>query len=108
MISFHSIILGFSIAAPVGPIGVWCIERTLRGGGHGGRSRRRWRSSKRRQGVFTGSMWWWVALTTGMSLPPIPMRVANWGAGALLTGLGECAATHSPGGLAAYTFSGTM
>ena len=33
---FQGLLLGFSIAAPVGPIGVLCIRRTLSNGGLSG------------------------------------------------------------------------
>jgi threonine/homoserine/homoserine lactone efflux protein len=176
MTFLHSLILGFSIAAPVGPIGVLCIERTRRAGrvaglttglgaatadavygavaaggltaltaaltGAGmwlrpvGGAYLVWMGVRTLRapaaglpaaadgfaatflltltnpmtilsfaalfgtlgalasplpvvtGVFAGSMLWWVALTTAVSLLPVPLRALNAAAGVVLTLLG--------------------
>jgi putative LysE/RhtB family amino acid efflux pump len=51
---FKGALIGLSIAAPVGPIGVLCIRRSLT---HG-----------RLLGFVTGSALWWLTLSGGVAL----------------------------------------
>ena len=70
----RGVVLGFSIAAPVGPIGVLCIRRTLAqgrlagllsglgvGGGEGA-------ASLLVASVFAGFVAWWLLLSAGVGL----------------------------------------
>ncbi len=97
--------IGFGIAAPVGPIGVLCIRRTLADGravgfaaifaglglgtGAGGYGS----ASIMVLGVFLGSASWWLLLSTGVgflraSITPAHLRWVNRVAAAIIAAFG--------------------
>src|SRR3989337_1253865 len=95
-------VIGFSIAAPVGPIGVLCIRRTLTEGRQRVRLRpgrgdgRRALAALLVLGVFLGSAFWWLILSSSIGLlgSKVSTRGFRWVnrlSGKVLAGLGPLA-----------------
>ena len=101
----RGLVLGLSIAAPVGPIGVLCIRRTLVGGrkvdpasglGIAEAGADYVRAGALVAGVFGGSALWWLLLSDGVSLfrarfTPGALRWVNRISGLVIAGFGTAA-----------------
>ncbi len=102
----RGMLIGVALAAPVGPIGVPCIRRTLSDGrvvglvtglGAGVTG---WSALLLVLGVFLGSAGWWLLLSGGIGLlrsriTPSMLRWINSGAGLIILGFGLAALVAS-------------